>query len=153
MGSLGLLKLVTWCWSPNDLLTLNRPQALQHRSLHTVVSWRVTGQTPDVPLSFFDNINQWDCRPYIHPKLVLSTSTLALISLFAPAEEPVGILPWQRAPVQLAVLHRPTHRAGQASTLQGQSSPHLPDPLIHTAHCVPALQEAAQRPLQTGAAV
>lgn len=84
---------------------------------------------------------------------MMRMSTLTLMTPFAPAEEPVGVLPWQRAPLQLAVLHRSTHRAGQAVALQGQGAPHLPDPLVHTAHCVSALQEAAQRPLQTGAAV
>lgn len=80
-------------------------------------------------------------------------SPLALVSLVPPAEEPVGVLPWQRTPVQLAVLHRSTHRAGQAAALQGQSPAYVPDPLVHAAHGVPALQEAAQRSLQTGTAV
>lgn len=35
------------------------------------------------------------------------------------AEEPIRLLPRQRAALQLPVVHRPSHRTGQALTLEG----------------------------------
>ncbi|CAK6984566.1 Hypothetical predicted protein, partial [Scomber scombrus] len=68
-------------------------------------------------------------------------------------EEPVGLFPGTRAALQLAVVHRPSDRTGQDPAVQSQSSSHLPDPLVHPTDRLPALQEAAERPLQTRAAV
>lgn len=72
---------------------------------------------------------------------------------FLTAEEPVRLLSRERAALQLAVIRRPSHWARQDLTVKSQSSPHVPDSLLHPADCLPALQEAAQRPLQTGLAV
>ena len=70
-----------------------------------------------------------------------------------PSEGPIGLLPQPRAPLQLPVVRGPAHRARQAAHVKGQSAPQLPDPLLHPAHRVPALQEAAEGALQTGPAV